>query len=223
MTDAAVQRLNMVESQVRPSDVTDRRIARAMLEIPRERFVSTALKPLAYMDDHLPAGESPQGSEPRKLLAPRTFAKLIELANIGTGGVVLDVGCASGYSSAVLARLCETVVAVESSSNLASSATETLRELNIDNVVVVTGPLQTGYASEGPYDAIVVQGAVDEVPDGLLDQLKDGGRLVAIEAGEGVMHAVVWRRLGETFDERRAFEAFAPRLPGFERAPSFAL
>lgn len=221
--DAAVQRVNMVDSQVRPSDVTDRRIIRAMLDIPREQFVPAALKQLAYIDDEislvLPTGGAAR--QVRTLMAPRDFARIVQLAEISPSDVVLDVGCGTGYSAAVLGKLAETVVALESDPELAEIAGKLLSETSYDNVATVTGELAAGYPGEGPYDAIVVEGLVDEVPFSLLDQLKDGGRLVAVLNVGGPSRAVLWRRLGGTFDEREAFEAAASPLPGFTKPEAF--
>lgn len=220
MADVALQRKNMVESQVRPNDVTDRRILNAMLAVPREAFVPTALKPIAYMDEALTLVKANAGSHARGLMAPRVFAKLVQLAEIGTNDVVLDVGAMSGYSSAVIARLAQTVVALEADTALADAATTALAELAADNAAVVTGELEVGYPSEGPYDAIVIEGAVEQVPPALLDQLKDGGRLVAVEAGVP-SRAIVWKRMGRKFDRRAVFEAAAPAVPGFEKKKEF--
>lgn len=224
MVDPALQRLNMVESQVRPSDVTDRRILTAMSNIPREAFVPAAMKPLAYMDEAIlltpPKGSQKHG---RSLMAPRAFAKLLQALDLGKTDVVLDIGCATGYSTAILAGIAETVVALESDPELAEQATEILSSLSIDNAVVVTGLLKDGYAGECPYDAIFVGGEVGAIPDELLDQLKDGGRLVTVVSESGLSRAIIWRRLGENFDREIAFEAASPRLPGFERKATFAL
>jgi protein-L-isoaspartate(D-aspartate) O-methyltransferase len=220
MADVALQRKNMVESQVRPNDVTDRRIINAMLNVPREAFLPTALKPIAYIDEKLPLVKAADGAPARGLMAPRVFAKLIQLAEVSESDIVLDVGGLTGYSAAVIARLAQTVVVLESDPALAETATKALEELGVDNAAVVTGDLEVGYPSEGPYDAIIVEGTVDAMPPGLLDQLKDGGRLVAIESGipsEGV----IWRRMGRTFDRRIAFEAAAPIVPGFQKNREF--
>src|SRR5947207_3800502 len=143
MTDSKQQRINMVESQVRPSDVTDRRIIRAMLEVPREMFVPRSVQALAYMDEAVPALEPADGRPARFLLAPRTFAKLAQLAMIGPDAIVLDVGCATGYSTAVLARLAKAVVAVEADTALAARATQTLRQLGASNTLGIEGALKT--------------------------------------------------------------------------------
>ena len=222
MVDTVIQRKNMVESQVRTSDVTDRRIIAAMSEVPREDFVPAAMRPLAYMDNEILLGGLEPGGKRLGLMAPRTFAKLIQLAKIEEGDVVLDVGCSSGYSSAILAKLAETVVALECESEVVETATKNLNKLSLDNVVVVTGDLSDGYAAEGPYDAIIVEGSVAEIPHTLQDQLKDGGRLVAIVSVDGISRVRAWYRFGELYDYRDAFEAAAPDLPGFEPSKTFA-
>ncbi len=221
MVDAVTQRKNMVESQVRPSDVTDRRIIAAMAEIPREEFVPATLRALAYMDQDIALGGQQSTALQRGLMAPRTFAKLIQLAQIEPNDVVLDVGCTTGYSAAVLAKLAETVVALESDPELAETASKCLSKLALDNVVVVSGDLAAGYPTEGPYDAIVIGGSVAKIPHALLDQLKDGGRLVAVTANSDISRAQVYYRFGELFDSRDAFEADAPVLPGFDAPKAF--
>jgi len=220
MADVALQRKNMVESQIRPNDVTDRRIINAMLAIPREAFVPTELKPIAYIDEALTLVKAGGGAPGRGMMAPRVLAKLLQLAEIEPGDVVLNIGGMTGYAAAVIARLAQTVVVLESDPALAESATQNLEKLGTDNAAVVTGELEVGYPSEGPYDAIVIEGAAEEVPAGLLDQLKDGGRLVTVEAGLP-SHAVVWRRLGRNYDRRVTFEAAAPTAPGFARKKEF--
>lgn len=223
MADFAQQRLNMVESQVRPSDVTDRRIMRAMLEVPREQFVPTSLRPLAYMDREIVLTKAVNGGEPRGLLAPRVLAKLVQLAEVAAADVVLDVGCGPGYSAALLGKLAETVVALESDEELCETATRLVADLGLDNVAVVSGALDLGYSNEGPYDAIFIGGRLEEIPGGLLDQLKDGGRLVAVRGSAVHARAVIWRRIGARFDVQERFEAAAPLLPGFAKAKMFAL
>lgn len=223
MSDYAVQRTNMVESQVRPSDVTDRRIIRAMLELPREAFVPSQMRSTAYMDDDLTLLRADGDQAQRAMMAPRVLAKLIQLAAVEDTDIVLDIGCLTGYSSAVLAKLAQTVVALESDEALAAQAAKVLSEQAIDNAVVETGALIEGVAAEGPYDVIVLEGAVPSVPAGLLDQLKDGGRLVAIRGQGRYGKASLWRRVSTNFDCRPAFDAGAAPLPGFEQATAFAL
>ena len=170
MVDTALQRTNMVESQVRPSDVSDRRVVRAMLAVKRETFLPPDLQPVAYMDGELRLKGSNGGA--RSLLEPRTLARLLQLAAIGDNAAVLDVGAASGYTAAVLARIAGRVVALEEDAGLAEAATRNLAAAGVGNVKVVTGSLAAGAADQGPFDAIIIEGAVDDVPAALLDQLK---------------------------------------------------
>lgn len=220
MTDSKLQRLNMVESQVRPSDVTDRRIIKAMLEVPREKFVPDALRSLAYMDEPV-ALETGNGAGARYLLAPRTFAKLVQLAEIESGATVLDVGCGTGYSTAVLCSLARRVVGLEADKALAERARRLLEELDVRGAKVVEGRLSAGIPAEAPFDAIILNGAVETVAQPLLEQLQDGGRLVAIVSEGPLCRAKVWRRTGKLFDARPAFDAGAAALPGFERPAGF--
>jgi protein-L-isoaspartate(D-aspartate) O-methyltransferase len=217
--ETAIQRKNMVESQVRTSDVTDRRIVRAMLDLPREEFVAERVRDLAYMDGPIEVPAS-NGETPRSLLSARVLAKLVQAAQIEPDAAVLDIGAATGYSSALLAQVAGSVVALESDPALAALARAKLAALG-DKVQVVEGNLADGWAADGPYDAIVVEGAVQQVPPQLLDQLKDGGRLVAV-VGEGrIGRAAVWRREGSTFGRLDIFDAYAAPLPGFQKAPEF--
>ena len=223
MIDAARQRTSMVESQVLTSDVTDRRILRAMGELPRERFVPPAYAAVAYIDEAVPLQQTARGSPGRWLMAPRSFAKLLQLAEIGDEARVLDVGVGTGYSAAVLGKIAKTVIAVECDATLAAAARKNLSALALDHVRVVEGPLPDGCVDEGPYDVIVLEGSVAEPLSTLLDQLKDGGRLVGILGQSGLGKGVIWRRLGRSLDRWTAFDAAAPALPGFEAARAFAL
>jgi protein-L-isoaspartate(D-aspartate) O-methyltransferase len=223
MTDFSKQRLNMVESQVRPSDVTDQRIIRAMLDVPRELFVPTELAPLAYIDDPVPVRARSKAGEARCLLPPRTLAKLLQLLDLGPQSAVLDVGCATGYSTAVLAKLAGRVVALEAERDLALAARSTLEKLGVDNATVVEGPLTGGAAGHGRFDAILINGAVPSVPPALLDELADGGRLAAVLRQGPLCRVHLWRRTGSALDEEPAFEAAAAPLPGFEEPVEFTL
>lgn len=220
--DYATQRTNMVESQVRPSDVTDRRIIRAMLELPRELFVPEPWRAIAYMDGSVPLTPAHDAGVRRSLLAARVLAKLVQAAEIAPTAAVLDIGAGTGYSSALLSRLARNVVALESDGALAGAAREALRQVGADAVSVVEGELPHGWADEGPYDAILVEGGVEVVPPELLDQLKDGGRLVAIVGDRTSGRVTVWRRDGSTFGRTTIFDASSDILPGFETARAFA-
>jgi protein-L-isoaspartate(D-aspartate) O-methyltransferase len=221
MTEYLQQRINMVESQVRPSDVTDRRILRAMLELPREDFVPQGMRSMAYMDEAVQVAPHHDGVAARYLLPPRTLAKLVQLAELEGSTHVLDVGPATGYSTALLAKLAARVVALEVDAGLCASLQGNLAALGLANVRVVEGPLPLGAAEEGPFDVILLNGAVEAVDRRLLDQLKEGGRMVGVMASGTFGRAHLWRRSGDGFDTRPDFDAAAPPIPGFARPPGF--
>lgn len=216
MTDFAAARRMMVDGQVRTADVTDLRLLAAMDDVPRERFVPVNKAELSYLDLDLPAGEGHGG---RCLLKPMVLAKLIQLAEISGTDRVLDVGCASGYSSAVLAELAGSVVALEEDRALAQAAERALA--GRANVKVASGALSAGWAAGAPYDAIVMQGATEVVPETLLRQLKDGGRLVCILGAAPQRKAMLYRNTDGDMSGRPMFDAAAPVLPGFQRTQSF--
>ena len=215
MINAELQRLNMVESQVRPSDVVDRRVIAAMRDIERERFVMEENRSVAYADEVMPL------SNGRVLLPPRTLAKMVQHLELRHDDLVLDIGCGTGYSTAVLSRIAPTVVGLESCEKLAAQATAAISDARIDNAVIVVGALPDGHVEEGPYNAILLNGAIYDLDKHLLEQLKDGGRLVAIRIEGGYGRVRQWRKFGGNCDSRQVFDAFAPILPGFERAQGF--
>jgi protein-L-isoaspartate(D-aspartate) O-methyltransferase len=220
MLDFAAARRMMVDSQVRTSDVTDPRLIAALLEVPREHFLPPAQAPLAYLDRDLPVGKDAQGA-PRYLIKPMVLAKLMQAAGIRDTDRVLDVGCATGYSAAVLAHLAHTVIALEQDADLARQAGDKLRAIGVANVSVVSGPLNAGWGAGAPYDAIFLNGATEVVPDLLLKQLKDGGRLVCVLGrapnGRGMLYEVV----DSDASGRSIFDASAPVLPGMIRPETF--
>lgn len=217
MSDFAQRRRIMVDTQVRPSDVTRFPIIDAMLSVPREAFVPRDRREAAYVGEHVDLGNG------RVVLDPRTLAKMLEAADIQPDDLVLDVGAGYGYSSALAARMAEAVIALEEDEAMASEAESTLSEQGVDNVAVVAGALSGGAPQHGPYDVILVEGAVAQIPDALTDQLKDGGKIVAIFA-EGALGVVrVGYRIDDAITWRFAFNASAPLLPGFESNRAFVL
>jgi len=217
MADYVQRRTTMVDTQVRPSDVTKFPIIDAMLSVPRELFVPADKREAAYVGENIDLGDG------RVVLEPRTLAKMLEAADIQPGEMVLDVGCGLGYSSALAARMAEAVVALEDDENLVAEAEKALGEAGADNAAVVHGALDEGAAKHGPYDVIMVQGAVEHFPEALMGQLKDGGRAVAIFA-EGALGTVrVGYHMDGVMNWRFAFNAGAPVLRGFEARRAFVL
>jgi protein-L-isoaspartate(D-aspartate) O-methyltransferase len=214
--DFALARRMMVDGQVRTRDVCDTNLLAAMSEIPRERFVPPEQAALAYVDRNVPL--TAQGS--RCLLQPMVLAHLLQAADIAAGEHVLDVACGTGYTAAVAARVAQTVVALEEDGALAATARRVLGEL-APQVKVVEGPLQAGWPALGPYDVIVIEGAVQVIPPALFAQLKDGGRLVAIDGVQPGAKAVVYRSVKGDISCRSLIEAAAPLLPGFAKPPAF--
>jgi protein-L-isoaspartate(D-aspartate) O-methyltransferase len=219
MVDFTHLRRAMVDGQIRVNDVTDPRIAAAMLELPRERFVPPAFRALAYIDDDLPVRTGRPAT--RYLIEPMVLAKLVQALDLEPGDKVLDVGCATGYSSALLARLVRHVTALEEERDLAAAAVQLIAELGATNVTVVTGSLAAGWPGEAPYDAILLNGAVEAIPHELLRQLKQGGRLGAVSRTGAAGRAVIHTRVGDRFAQRPVFDASVPPLPGFAKPKSF--
>jgi protein-L-isoaspartate(D-aspartate) O-methyltransferase len=217
MSDFQTRRTMMVDTQVRPSDVTKFPIIDAMLRVPREAFVPSGLREVAYV------GENVEIAPSRVVLEPRTLAKMLDALDIGPGDLVLDVGCGLGYSTAVMARLAEAVVAVEETDGFAAEAEATLAREGVDNAAVIAGPLAAGAPKHGPYDVIAIQGGVEAVPQAIIDQIKDGGRIGALFM-QGALGQV---RIGFKEDDRMtwrfAFNAAAPVLPGFAAPRGFVL
>ena len=215
MLDSAAQRANMVATQLRTNDVSDARVRAAMSVVPRERFVPEAVKPLAYMERCIILKNS------RVMLDARSFGKLLQLATILPDDLVLDLGCGTGYSSAVLSLIAGRVVALEEDAELAAAAEGNLRALGTTNAEVVRGPLVHGWPKAAPFDVIVMNGGIEVEPAGLVKQLKSGGRLVTIWRDGAAGHARLYVNDEGSVGNRSAFDAQVPVLPGFEKRPSF--
>lgn len=216
MVDFATVRMNMVESQLRTNKVTDQRVLEGFETVPRERFVPEHLKSLAYIDEDLRVGDG------RYMMEPMVMARLMDAGDLSPSDVVLVVGAGTGYALAILGRIVATVVGLESDAGLAKQAETRLDELGVDNAVVIQGDMTKGYAKQGPYDVILINGAVGEVPKTLTDQLTDGGRLLAVvREGAGPGRATLLERWGEALGRRTLFDANTPILKGFERQEGF--
>lgn len=218
MTASADARRNMVDSQLRPTRVTDAKILAAMAELPRERFVPKSKQSIAYVDEDIEVAPG------RFLMEPVVVARLMQALELTPDTTVLNIGCATGYDAALLGRVAGSVVAVESDSGLAALASEAINDLAVDNVAVVEAPATDGYPAQAPYDAIFISGAVDEVPSSISGQLAPDGRLaVVIGGGEpGILgRAHLYVRSGDTISSRPLFDAGTRMLPDFVREESF--
>ena len=217
MTDFALARRNMVEGQLRPNRVNDAGLLAALGELPRERFLPEGLRSVAYADDDVPLGNG------RFMMEPMVLARLIQILQPQNGDKALVVAAGLGYGAAILARLTKSVVAVETDAALAATAAKTLQELGVSGVEQVAGPAEQGASTSGPYDIVLIEGAVPEVPQAIADQLAEGGRLATVIADPsgalGVAHLFV--KQGGVMSGRPLFDAGTPLLPGFARPARF--
>lgn len=217
MTNFLIRRTTMVDTQIRPADVTKFPIIDAMLQVRREIFVPDHLNETAYADTILDLGHG------RVILEPRTFAKMLDAVDIQGNELVLDIGCGLGYSSAVIGKFSEAVVSIEENENMAAEAEAHLAAEGCLNVAVVQGSLEQGAAQHAPFDVIVVQGAVERMPAALIEQLAEGGRIVAVFSQKGQGAVRVGYKTDGQMSWRFACNAFAPVLKGFVAERSFAL
>jgi protein-L-isoaspartate(D-aspartate) O-methyltransferase len=210
--DLEAARTAMIDSQVRPNDVTDRRLISAMAHVARETFVAPAKRASAYADVMVETGPG------RWLAAARDFSKLLNSLAIRETDRALDIAAGTGYSTAVIAKMAGSVVALEQD----EAAAAVIRQ-NVPGVDVVAGSLKVGVPAKGPFDVIFVNGAVEEVPQAWLDQLSEGGRLAVVVAEGGVRRARIYTRSGGKAAYRTPFDTAIPMLPGFEKAAEFRL
>ena len=213
--DFAAARRKMVASQIRTNKVTDSLVSGAMEAVPREYFVPADRRSLAYLDEDLPVAKG------RYLMEPMALARLLQLADIETGDKALVVGAGTGYSAAVLARIAQSVVVLENDTELADKASKIMTELVIPNVTVVRGELASGVPSKAPFDVILIDGAVTEIPATLKAQLRDGGRLVAVVRSGPIGRATLVTRVGDAYGSRADFDLVTPFLPEFAPQPKF--
>jgi len=221
LPDFAAARRNMIEGQIRPNKVRDERVLSVLEDLPRELFVPERLAGVAYLDESLPVAAG------RFLLPPMVIARMLVEVGIKPSDTILDIAPATGYSTAALAKLAAHVVAVESDADLQRRATRLMTSLGLTNAEVILAPMQQGWKTQAPYDVILINGAVDDVPESLLHQLKDGGRLVTVVRHYGAAHAAhtgearLYERLGECLTFHSLFDANVALLPGFAADTTF--
>lgn len=215
MFDFEQARQNMVECQIRTVRVTDAAVIEALRAVPREAFLPAQLKSIAYVDEDL------RLERDRFMMEPMVLARLLQAAEIGPGDTALAIGCTRGYSVALLARIAETVVGLESDAEFVAASDAALASLGVDNAAVIEGNLAEGYPRQAPYDVILIEGRCAQIPRNIVDQLAEGGRLIAITDDAGVGKAVLMRRSGGAVGSRVLFDAQVPRLKAFDRAPEF--
>lgn len=217
MADFQTLRRVMVDTQVRPSDVTKFPIIAAMLETPREAFVPDAHSAVAYSESTIAL---PDG---REIMEPRTLAKLLDALDIERTENVLVIGANHGYATALLAHMATSVVAVEPDEAIAAETEEALSTHGVDNAAIIAGDMPLGQPKAGPFDVILIEGGVEMIPESLTEQLADGGRIAAIFVGDGAGEARIGVRVDGRLGWRSAFNTIAPVLPGFTRDRTFAL
>ncbi|MHA1109091.1 MAG: protein-L-isoaspartate O-methyltransferase family protein [Alphaproteobacteria bacterium] len=216
MPDYSIARRNMVDSQLRTNKVTDSRLLAAFGELPREAFIDESLHPVAYLDEDIAIAEG------RYLLEPMVIARMVQSLAVEPNDVALDIGCGTGFSCALLARLAATVVGLESDQALARQANENLTALSVDNAVVVEGALPEGCAAQAPFNVIFIGGSVAEIPTAITAQLAEGGRVCAVvREGGGRGNATLGLCRNGRVSYRVLFDAASPPLPGFQRQPGF--
>mgnify|MGYP001332951063 CR=1 FL=1 len=216
--DFSNARRHMIDSQILPNKVTDVRIIDAMSTVPREIFVPDIYQGTSYVDEALRIVEG------RYIMEPMIVAKLLQHAEPKEEDLALIIGCGTGYTAAILSSLVATIIVVESNALLVEKATDVLLDLKIDNVAIIEGELCKGCVKQGPYNVIIFDGSIPQVPQPIIDQLEEGGRLVAVvnpESERELGNGIVMTRFHNAISSIEQFQAGTPMLPGFDTDTSF--
>lgn len=216
-TSFDIARKAMIDSQIRPNKVIDERVVAAFADVPREEFVPKSLREVAYVDEDLAL------SGGRYLVEAMVMGRILQALEIKPDHNILLIGAGTGYTAALLSQLCASVIAVDNRSAAVLKTQELLAGMEIGNVAVLKGKLTEGYPSEGPYDAILIEGGIEIMPDALLSQLTANGQAAAIwretETAQG--EASLWKKAGAQFVRRSLFNAQVPTLAEFRAKPRF--
>lgn len=221
VADFAELRRKMVDNQIRTVDVTDLSVLEAFLTVPREDFIPEDTRALSYLDSDIIVCPAQNGLPACYSMGPASLAKLLQLAAVKSSDIVLDIGANSGYCTALLSKLARSVIALENNKALSERAAKILERNQYDNVVVIHGPLEQGYAVEGPYDLIFIEGSVDFIPEGIFDQMKDTGRLVVVEGQGNSGVARIYVKQDGIIAASCAFNLAVKPLPSFLKTPDF--
>ncbi|MDA8446971.1 protein-L-isoaspartate O-methyltransferase family protein [Paracidovorax valerianellae] len=216
-------RYNMIEQQIRPWNVLDTDVLDLLAVVRREDFVPPAYRGMAFMDMEIPLNASNEQAQRlgQCMLAPRVEARMLQDLQVKPTDRVLEIGAGSGYMAALLAHRAEHVLTLELVPDLVEFARENLRSAGIQNAEVRQADGAEGAAADGPFDVIVLSGSVNDVPQALLSQLREGGRLAAIVGGEPMMRATFIRRAGDRFETTKPWDTIAPRLQHFPEPSRF--
>lgn len=215
--DFPAARRIMVDSQVRPNNVTDPELVGALLRVEREAFVPVSRKSVAYSELVI------ETSEGRALWTPRDFSKLVKAMDPQRSDIALVIGAGAGYETAILAEIVETAIGLEEDEAVVEATTNRLADQGADRAVIVAGPLEKGLADQGPFDLILINGMVETIPEAWTAQLSEGGRLgVVVETGRGLGEARIYRRSGDVVSSRTSFEASPPKFSAFKAEKTFA-
>ena len=203
-------RKNMVDCQLKPNKIKDNEVINAFLNVPREMFVKKNHIKHAYLDDNLSLGNG------RFLLNPVILSRLIQALELKKNETILNIASGSGYGVVILSYLAGTVLGIENDKNLLEKSLELLLNLDVNNAAIIKGDIKEGFVKQAPYDAILIEGAVEKVPEIILTQLSDKGRLVTVQSNEsGYGKAILIEKFNNNFITNILFDAYVPILSGF--------
>ena len=214
--DSHLLNKNMIEGQIKPIGGMQKNILQAFSSVNRDDFVPQNLKDNCYSEKNLFLKRD------RFVLKANLIAKIISALNISNEENVLVIGSSTGYSSAIISRLAETVISIEEDQELLDFSEEAIKKNGIDNIVFINNAMIEGCSEQGPFNAIIIEGAIDEVPPNILNQLEDNGRLIAMINNKGVSNVIEYQKKNNIFTDRFLFSCTAPKLKCFDKRKSFS-